>query len=815
MRLFQSFSAAITISMIAIAVTASLLVGGTWVVQEHLKFERSSVTIKENYLKEQREVIKGEVDRVIQFVQHKRTQTEGRLKANLRSRVEEAIAIANNIYSVNKDKLSDAEITRLITDALRPIRFNEGKCNFFIIAFDRTIIMTPPSRELEGGTLGSFKDKNGEYLYQHIEDAVRENHEGFFVWDWYHLADKSIKRDKIGFIKEFSPLGWWIGSNEYFDDFEEQVKREVLEWINAIRYGDDGYIFVTDYQGTTLAHYQEERIGKNGFNYRDTNNVAVLQELIRIAKKDGGEYLDYVGGIQPSTGAPGEKIGYARGIQDWRWMIGTGVYVDSINLQLDAMRKNLIQAIQKRILIICLALTVCILFISLVSRFLANKIASDLVVFTNFFKDAATSGRKISTEKFYFTELQGVAESANKMIDERNQSAVELAQVQSQLLQSKKMEALGLLAGGVAHDLNNVLSGMVGYPDLILKELSEESRQRKYLQKIKESGQRASEIVDDLLTLARRSVVQHDLVDLNALVNHYLHSPAYEKTFEKHANLIVETELNPALLKIKGSEIHIQKTIMNLVNNAMEAQPDGGKILIETANRYVDIQFMGYQKIDQGEYVVLTVSDKGTGIAAEDLDRIFEPFFSKKKLGRSGTGLGMAVVWGTMQDHKGYINLRSRPGEGTTFELYFPAARGNISEEVNQPEQAEFHGHGEHLLIVDDIAEQRDLAGIILQSLGYKTSAVSCGLEAVEYLKNKHADLVLLDMIMEDPDMDGLETYKQIVQFRPGQRVIITSGFAETDRVKAALTLGPSKYLKKPYTVETIRIAVGMMLDEK
>jgi len=798
--------------MLAVAIFAALLVGGVWLAQEYFRFERTSVSLKDEYMQNQRYLIKDEVDRVIQYIKHKRTQTESRLKESLQARVQEAVDVAANIYAAHKGTASDDEIVGLIKDALRPIRFNDGRGYYFIYRMDGTNVMLPISPELEGTNMLNMQDSTGGYIIQRTQRIVRDRGKGFLIWYWYHPEDKTQMRHKLGFVQAFEPLGWWIGTGEYVDDFEKLVQQEALSWINSIRYGKDGYIFVYDYQANTLAHYKPENIGLNQWDFRDANNKPVLQELISIAKEDSGQYLSYVGTIRPSTGLPEEKIAYARGIQDWQWMVGTGVYVNSINVQLESMRRIQMHKIQRNILVICLVVAVCILFISLLSRFLARKISTDLFVFTDFFRDAARSGSKIRTDDVYFSELQGVAEAANNMVDERNLAESELEKVQGQLLQSRKMEALGLLAGGVAHDLNNVLSGMIGYPDLILHELPEDSRHRLFLHKIKESGQKAANIVDDLLTLARRGVAQRQVLDMNAQIERYLQSPEYVRNFEKLDNIEVETRLDPGLLKIRGSQVHIQKTIMNLVNNAAEAQPDGGKILIATANAYVDKTFMGYQKIEQGEYVVLTVSDKGTGIAREDLDRIFEPFFTKKKLGRSGTGLGMAVVWGTVQDHDGFVNVQTREREGTTFELYFPATRDNILAEVERPERSAYQGHGEHILIVDDVLEQRELAGTILQNLGYKTTEVSSGHEAVAFLKDHQADLVLLDMIMEDPDMDGLETYRRIVEFLPQQKVVITSGYAETDRVKAALLLGDSQYVKKPYSVHRIGVTIQGML---
>jgi CheY-like chemotaxis protein len=270
--------------------------------------------------------------------------------------------------------------------------------------------------------------------------------------------------------------------------------------------------------------------------------------------------------------------------------------------------------------------------------------------------------------------------------------------------------------------------------------------------------------------------------------------------------LSVETNFEKTLLNIKGSPIHLKKTIMNLVTNAAEAHPSGGKIVISTRNKYIDVPLKKYEEIREGDYVVLEVSDNGTGITEEDLNRIFEPFYTKKVMGRSGTGLGMAVVWGTVQDHSGYITVESKKGEGTAVCLYFPVTRDPVKEKDFIPIE-DYLGNNESILVVDDIKEQREIATNLLTRLNYSVLSVPSGEAAVDYLKTNTADLLLLDMIM-DPGMDGLETFRQIITCQPRQKAVIASGYSETDRVKEAQKLGVGQYIKKPYTLEKIGLAV-------
>jgi len=388
----------------------------------------------------------------------------------------------------------------------------------------------------------------------------------------------------------------------------------------------------------------------------------------------------------------------------------------------------------------------------------------------------------------------------------------ERRELEFRLQRAQKMEAIGTLAGGVAHDLNNILAGLVSYPELLLMQIPEDSKLRKPIETIQKSGEKAASIVQDLLTLARRGVAVTEVLNINQIISDYLESPEFENLQENHPSVAVALDLETELQNIMGSPVHMSKTIMNLISNAAEAMSDGGKVIVSTRNSYLDVPIKGYAHVDEGEYAVVTVSDTGIGIPEKDLDRIFEPFYTKKVMGRSGTGLGMAVVWGTVKDHNGYIDVESTEGQGTTFTLYFPITRRHAAGKGHEVSLEDYQGKGESILVVDDIQEQRDVATGILEKLGYKVTCVASGEEAVQWLESNTADLVVLDMIM-NPGMDGLDTYKEILKLRPGQRAIIASGFSESGRVKETQRLGAGAYVKKPYLMEKIGMAVRNELD--
>ncbi len=412
--------------------------------------------------------------------------------------------------------------------------------------------------------------------------------------------------------------------------------------------------------------------------------------------------------------------------------------------------------------------------------------------------------------KLRTAELEQINKHLLLEMKERKWAEEERIRLEAELVRAQKMELLGRLAGGVAHDLNNVLSGIVSYPDLLLLDLPPGSEMRQPLLNIQEAGCRAAAIVQDLLTLARRGITVREPVQLNDIVRHYLQSLECITLQQNHPDIRVETHLAPDLALITGSPMHLEKMVMNLVVNGFEAIEGSGTIRIKTENHTITEAIQAYDTVMPGTYVVLTISDDGIGISEENLNRIFEPFYTSKILGRSGTGLGMTVVWGTVKDHDGFLDVQSRAGRGTTLTVFLPAAK---DAEDDQPEftksnqQTIIRGQGEHILLVDDSPEQRSLGHSILTTLGYRATTVPCGKEAVAMLAEHHFDLILLDMIME-PDMDGLDTFRQIRTLNPGQKVIIVSGYSETKRIREALREGVRSVVKKPFTLQEIAAAI-------
>ncbi|MEA3468395.1 MAG: response regulator [Thermodesulfobacteriota bacterium] len=423
--------------------------------------------------------------------------------------------------------------------------------------------------------------------------------------------------------------------------------------------------------------------------------------------------------------------------------------------------------------------------------------------------------------RIFWTEVslrQATIGDANRLIavvrdiNDRKEEEKKRRELEKELHQKQRLESIGLMAGGVAHDLNNILSGVVGYPELLLQNLPEESQLRKPIEIIMESGQRAATVVADLLTVARSAATTRETHNLNTLTQEYLNSPECLQLKLHHPLVACNKQITASQTTISCSPVHVKKCLMNLLTNAVEAVGPSGIVTISTRNKNVDTATGSELKIAAGAYAVVSVQDDGAGIAKEDLEHIFEPFYTKKVMGRSGTGLGLTVVWNTMEDHDGKVIVDSN-SQGTCFQLYFPVVEDTEKPSVaGNNDQEVITGYGEHILVVDDEPHLRDIANQMLQSLGYKVDVVSSGKEAIQFVKDTKIDMLVLDMLME-PGINGRQTYEEILKLNPDQRAIVASGFSKSDDVKATIKLGANGFIKKPYTMNTLGLAIKEALS--
>lgn len=380
-----------------------------------------------------------------------------------------------------------------------------------------------------------------------------------------------------------------------------------------------------------------------------------------------------------------------------------------------------------------------------------------------------------------------------------------------ELSRSKKMEALGLLSGTVAHDLNNILSSLVTYPELIKSKFPGNKILKKHIEVIEKAGARASAVVSDLLTVTRNISSKKKFANLNVIIDELKDSLEFKEIEKRFSNIKIEFQSDVKKAIIKCSVFHIEKLVINLVLNGLEAIQNKGSVIIGITEEKIVRMIHGYENISPGNYVVLSVRDNGVGLSAKDIKKIFDPFYSKKVLAQSGSGLGLTIVWNVAKDHEARINLLRTQG-WTVFKIYFHLIKKKGLYRSDDIPEKVLRGDGETVLIIDDEKEQREMGRDVLETLGYVAHVVSNGVDALKYLKKNRVDSVLLDMIMNG-GMGGLEIYENIIKIYPDQRVLIVSGFSRSEETEKILQNKNTDYLRKPYSIKNIGQAIKDLLQ--
>jgi len=937
MRKPRSLIGIVHLSMTSFSVILIVSFGLFWILQTLNEAQKEYGEIRDRYTEEQKAIIKHETDYLVAYIEQQKSLTEIHLKSSIKARTEEAYQTALYIYEQHQHDKPVEEIKKMVHAALYAASWDGGRGYYFALDVDGKGVINRNRPDHEGVDLLLLKDDQGTYFMQDfIAIAHSEAGEGFCSYNWMKPESSEGFTRKISYVKHFPPFNWVLGTGMYIVEEEELIQQKILEWVDQLRYGTDGYLFVGQWDGLTLSGPAK---GKNMIDTTDVNGVKIVQELINRAKGGGG-FVSYVmPDLDGNQQAP--KISYAAPVADWQWYVGTGVYLDAVEEVIAARQETLRQSVKAIVVKSVLTLLALLLLSWSLSLFLSRRIHRNLRAFSDFFGQAVNNNQPIAEDKIAFDEFHSMAVAANRMADERRKAWLDLEEsehrfqqvldaahiplaimdherhilllnrmfidlfgytrddladlrdwwshacpdpalrtrlsedwdmamaaaeqsgeplvgfvinvscadqelrtvemksglvgawrlisfhdltarlraeeekknLEAKLVQSQKMEAIGLLAGGVAHDLNNILSGIVSYPELLLMQLPPDSKMRNSIQAIHESGKRAAEVVSDLLTIARGIAAKREVMDLNVLIHEFQASPECQRILHLYPGVSLVVKPDSALGVISCSAIHIRKLLLNLVLNAAEAISGSGIVTIETKAQFFDNDVIKNQGLKEGEYVQLLVKDTGGGIAPQDLGRIFEPFYTKKVMGKSGTGLGLAVVWNTIQEHGGSITVESS-GQGTCFFISLPTTTEEKAQFQPGNDMESYRGKGKKVLVVDDDAQQRDIASRYLAHLGYQVEIAESGEKAIEYIKTRSVDLVLLDMLME-PGMSGGEAYEQIVRLHPGQKAVIASGFAETEEVKKALELGVSQFIKKPYTLQELAVAAFLALREE
>ncbi|MGB6294795.1 MAG: response regulator [Rivularia sp. (in: cyanobacteria)] len=383
-----------------------------------------------------------------------------------------------------------------------------------------------------------------------------------------------------------------------------------------------------------------------------------------------------------------------------------------------------------------------------------------------------------------------------------NTDITQKKQLESQFLRAQRLESIGTLSSGIAHDLNNVLAPILMTAQLLESQLDDE-RSKRLLPLLINNAKRGANLVKQVLSFTRGMEGDRTLVQPKHLINEI--KQVVRETFPK--TIQVSQEIAPDLWMIKGDATQLHQVMMNLCVNARDAMPNGGKLTISATNFIVDENYAQmHLDASNGSYVIISVADTGMGISPEILDRVFEPFFTTKELGK-GTGLGLSTVLGIVKSHGGFINVQSDINKGSNFQVYIPAQEIN---ETQQEVEVDFpKGEGELILVVDDEDSIRDITKKSLESYNYKAITASDGIEAIALYAERRDEIsvVLTDIIM--PVMDGLTTIRTLQKINPQVKIIAVSGLISNDKINTITEIGIKAFLSKPYTAKQLLQTIG------
>ena len=588
-----------TLIVISLIVVTSYL----FFLDRQVHYEENINNLKESFIEDRKENVKYEVNRVYEYILYEKQNSEEKLKISIKSRVNEAYEIMNFIYEKYKDTETKEQIKQRIKDSLRTFRFNENRGYFYIYALDGKNILHPLKPELEGKNLINFQDKRGTYISKEIRKGL-ENKKGlFYELYWNKPTDLENQYRKITYNRVFKPYNWYVGSGEYVQDFEDNLKEKILSYINIITYSRNGYVFVTHYDGRYLAHVKRGYIGLNRINLRDKNGYEITKSIIKTAKEGEG-FISYIGTIKPETKEPASKTTFVKGFQDWKWAIATGFYTDELEKELAFIESKAKKENQEKILeILIVTILLTIVFIG------ASIYLSRVLEF-----------RFIKHKKEMLKQIE-----KNRKKD-------------SMLSQQSKMAAMGEMIQNIAHQWRQPLTAITTVSTGIKfkqeYDILEKDEISNAMDTINTTSQYLSQTIEDFREFFNpdRQVTYFNLADV------------FDKTLKlletqlKHKDITVI--LNSSDISVFGYKNELMQVFINLINNSRDEfeKNEQEKRLI-----FIDV-------IEEENKAIVKIKDNAGGIAQNIISKIFDSYFTTKGQDK-GTGIGLYMSREIIEKH--------------------------------------------------------------------------------------------------------------------------------------------------------------------
>ena len=776
--------------LLFLVLTVSFLVGigGIWIYKEVSKFTIESEALRIKSIAHQKKLLISKTEECTNFINYQNTQAENRIKNRLKNFVNQAHAIASNIYRQNKGKISDQEIKRRIKQAISPMRFSNDKGYIFINTLAGKGILYPLSKEKEGQNLIDFQDLNKNYLIKNEINLMMFQDEAYTKYENPNkVKNKYNAYTKVSYIKKFIPYNWYFGSFSFLDDLQDENQKEALNRISQISLADNNSFFVYKKDGTCLLHNNTESIGKNYRDYKNAlrrNNVENLLSHAKLKKEGFIEYED------PYSNR-GTKVSYIATIEDWDWIIGAGIYTRDIDANIQTAHIELRKTVLNYIYQIIILIGIAILIFYFTSKFISKKMNRNFVSFNNFFRKASTQSIKINPDELYFPEFRDMSKTINRMIDIRSQKEKELEIAKERAEESDRLKSSFL--ANMSHEIRTPMNAIIGFSELLQEDDIPYDTRRQFFNHIKNSGNSLLNLINDIIDFSKiesgELKISRTIFNLNQLFDE-LH-----QTFEKiktgkgkdHIDLQFLKGLNDEQSVIYTDPFRLKQIITNLVENSLKFTEKGSVIV-------------SYQ-LNGGE-IIFSIKDTGIGISKDKQDVIFNQFRQAddshaRKYG--GTGLGLSISKKLAKLLNGKMWLESTVNVGSSFFISIPYQKKKSSA-VNSTsnEDSDFNKKlaGKKILIVDDYKVNLNLLEKMLKTTGAELIIAQNGKIAVDYCMNNHFDLILLDLQM--PNLNGYDTFKLIKKDSPNTKIIAQTAYALANEKEQVLKSGFDGFITKP-----------------
>lgn len=681
-------------STFLISLSLLLFIGYLWYESEQRAMESSFAAFKMEYLESQRENIRRDVDKAVDYIAYNKSLTEYRVRQEIKMRVEEAWQLADNLYRKFRDTRSLDEIQTMVKEALRPLRFNEGRGYYFATRLDGVEMLFADRPQLEGKNLLGMKDLEGKHVIKDMIDIARNDGEGFYTYKWTKPGKAGKGFPKAAYIKYFAPFDWFIGTGEYIDDMEQQIQREVIERIGQIRFGVDGYIFILREDGLALSHLDKSMIGKWVLETKDINGKYMFRDMVELVQTDGKGFVNYLWN-KPSLDRAVNKLTYVRGVSDWKWVVGTGVYLDDLDAALAAAKQRLDEQVRHEVQTVSILLVVLILVSLGLSYYLSNRIGRALSSFNEFFSRAVSYHEKIDVSDLDFTEFKELGDNANRMVDDIAHAKSDLAELNAGLekqvrlrteeLEEANRELIKLdevkssFISTVSHELRTPLTSILGFTKLIKKDVTKHfvplgdtdklfsrksGRVLQNLDIMESEGERLTRLVSDILDLSKieSGHMEWRLVEVDVRESVDIALKAMQGRLAKKSGIEVKNNMPEALPSIVCDQDRLAQVFINLLGNAIK--------YMEVGTIRVEAKTLPHRMLK------ISVTDEGPGIAPEDCRIIFSKFRQAQNgpggFQTGGTGLGLAISKHIVEHFGGKIWVESEIGEGSTFNFTLP-----------------------------------------------------------------------------------------------------------------------------------------------